>query len=140
MTLQDIKEISTGGQRVIRQQFSLGQEDFNRFADLSGDHNPIHVDPAYAAGTRFGATVSHGMLLFSVLRGVIEDHYPGSRLVNQDLKFPAPTYTDELFTVTLVEEAVTDSGVELTTTVVKADGQRGLEGRCQLALAGEGKA
>ena len=37
---------------------------FDRFARLSGDDNPIHVDPAFSARTRFGRTVAHGMLLY----------------------------------------------------------------------------
>ena len=54
----------------MERDLSFSQADFHRFARLSGDHNPIHVDPDYAAGTRFGATVSHGMLLFSAVRGL----------------------------------------------------------------------
>ena len=44
---------------------TLTQQDFDLFAKLSGDSNPIHVDPEFSARTRFGKTVSHGMLLFS---------------------------------------------------------------------------
>ena len=43
------------------------QDDFVRFARLSGDDNPIHVDAKFASTTRFGKTVAHGMLLYSVL-------------------------------------------------------------------------
>lgn len=42
----------------------LTQLDFNRFAALSHDDNPIHCDPAFAKTTHFGATVAHGMFLF----------------------------------------------------------------------------
>ena len=41
------------------------QDAFDRFAALSGDDNPIHVDPDFSARTRFGRTVSHGMLIYS---------------------------------------------------------------------------
>jgi len=34
--------------------------DFDRFARLTGDDNPIHCDPVFAATTHFGATVAHG--------------------------------------------------------------------------------
>ena len=37
-------------------------EDVQRFADVSGDTNPLHRDPAYAAKTRFGQCIAHGML------------------------------------------------------------------------------
>jgi len=65
----------------------LTQADFDAFANLSGDDNPIHVDPEFSAQTRFGRTVSHGMLLSTVLRGLLDELVPGSS--------PAPTFADE---------------------------------------------
>ncbi|WP_346838010.1 MaoC/PaaZ C-terminal domain-containing protein [Microbulbifer sp. SAOS-129_SWC] len=121
--------------RDFQRDFVLTQDDFNRFADLSGDHNPIHVDPEYSAATRFGATVSHGMLLFSVLRGLIHAHYPGARLQSQDLKFPAPAYADEQLTATLVAEApAADGCIELVTRITRGEEKVCLEGRCRLVL------
>ena len=73
----------------------LTQADFDAFASLSGDDNPIHVDPDFSARTRFGRTVSHGMLLSKVLRGLLDELVPGSSQVSQKLMFPAPTFTDE---------------------------------------------
>ena len=74
---------------------ALTQDDFNAFAKLSGDDNPIHVDPEFSAQTRFGRTVSHGMLLSTVLRGLLDQLVPDSRQVSQKLMFPSPTYADE---------------------------------------------
>jgi acyl dehydratase len=45
----------------------LTQEKINAYADASGDHNPLHVDAGFAAGTRFGGTIAHGMLVLSYL-------------------------------------------------------------------------
>ena len=69
----------------------FSQEDFDHFASLSGDNNPIHTDPDFCAATRFGRTVAHGLLLCSVLRGLIEQLTPGARLDEQAVMFPAPT-------------------------------------------------
>lgn len=74
---------------------TLTQADFDAFAALSGDNNPIHVDPEFSARTRFGRTVSHGVLLYSILRGVAEKLVPGARQTRQLTKFSAPTYADE---------------------------------------------
>jgi len=74
---------------------AFSQDDFDRFATLSGDDNPIHTDPAFSAATRFGRTVAHGVLLCSVLRGLAEQLAPGGRVVEQSVMFPAPTYTEE---------------------------------------------
>jgi len=73
----------------------FSQEDFDSFALLSGDTNPIHTDPDFSADTRFGRTVAHGLLLCSVLRGLIDRLVPGSRLTDTALMFPAPTFADE---------------------------------------------
>ena len=73
----------------------FSQADFDRFAHLSGDNNPIHTNPDFCAGTRFQRTVAHGLLLCSVLRGLIERLVPGGQLSEQSVMFPAPTYTNE---------------------------------------------
>ncbi len=74
---------------------TLTQADFDAFASLSGDDNPIHVDPEFSSRTRFGRTVSHGMLLSTVLRGLLDELAPGARQVSQKLMFPAPTFADD---------------------------------------------
>ena len=48
---------------LIERQWIPTQEEFDLFARISGDDNPIHVDPEFSARTRFGRTVSHGMLI-----------------------------------------------------------------------------
>lgn len=71
------------------------QADFDLFARLSGDNNPIHVDPHFSATTRFGRTVAHGMLLYSALWSVIGTRFPMVRQIEQQLMFPAPTYAED---------------------------------------------
>ena len=46
---------------------TLTQEKISRYALSGGDSNPLHTDPQYAAATRFGGTVAHGMLLLAYL-------------------------------------------------------------------------
>jgi len=77
---------------VLEKSFS--QADFDAFARLSGDDNPIHVDPAFSARTRFGKTVAHGALLCSVLRGLVEELVPGGRQLRQSTMYPAPSPAD----------------------------------------------
>ena len=85
----------TPSERSISVERTLTQGDFDAFAALSGDDNPIHVDPEFSARTSFGRTVSHGMLLYTILRGLAEKLAPGARQVSQELMFPAPAYADE---------------------------------------------
>lgn len=106
--------MTPGQQITIEHVFS--QDDFEHFALLSGDNNPIHTDPDFCAGTRFGRTVAHGLLLCSVLRGLIDRLKPGGRLSEASLMFPAPTYADEpmLFAVTVTGGSDDELELELS--------------------------
>jgi 3-hydroxybutyryl-CoA dehydratase len=50
---------------------TLTQEGIAAYADASGDHNPLHIDPAFAATTRFGGTIAHGMLVLAFLSDML---------------------------------------------------------------------
>jgi acyl dehydratase len=99
----------------------FSQADFDNFARLSGDNNPIHTNPDFSANTRFGRTVAHGLLLCSVLRGLINQLVPGQLLSEQSVMFPAPTFTDEPmnFTVTVTGNKI--DGLELKLEVKRLD-------------------
>jgi 3-hydroxybutyryl-CoA dehydratase len=62
------------------------------FAAVSGDHNPVHLDDAYAAGTIFGGRIAHGMLTAALVSAVIGEQLPGHGTVylKQALTFLAP--------------------------------------------------
>ena len=68
------------------------QQDIDRFADVSGDRNAVHLDEAYAAGTPFKGRVAHGMLSASFISGVLGTQLPGAGTiyVSQSLRFLAP--------------------------------------------------
>jgi len=105
------------------------QDDFDEFARLSGDDNPIHVDPAFAARTRFGRTVAHGMLLYGAICGTLSRHFPGAVQLEQRFTFPAPTYTDEEMTIQLtVIECLPGEQLRLSTTISNPQRQLTCEG------------
>lgn len=79
------------------------QEDFEAFARVSGDDNPIHVDPEFSARTAFGRTVSHGMLLYSKLWGLLVAAHPEVRQLSQTMMFPNPCYTGEDVALSITE-------------------------------------
>lgn len=79
---------------VHEETFEFAQSDFDRFAALSGDDNPLHVDPAFAARSRFGRTVGHGMLLYGVLCAALGRLLPGAAQLRQFLAFTAPVFAD----------------------------------------------
>lgn len=116
------------------------QAEFDRFAELSGDDNPIHVDPAFSAATRFGRTVAHGMLLYTALWGLIRRQFPGAVQESQDLMFPAPTYADEpvFLEVDLIERPAPDCLVLAVRVLTERANTLTLEGRTRIRLAGGG--
>jgi len=56
-----------GQELGVGQWLPITQERVNAFADVTGDHQYIHVDPARAAATPFGTTIAHGFLTLSLL-------------------------------------------------------------------------
>lgn len=67
-------------------------DDIERFADVSGDTNPIHVDEDYAATTVFKTRIAHGMLTASFISTVLGTRLPGPGCIylSQSLRFKAP--------------------------------------------------
>ena len=84
--------------------------DIRAFAALSGDANPIHLDEAYAATTRFGRRIAHGMLGASLISAVIGNDLPGtgSIYLSQTLKFIAPVYLGDTVTARVTVTEIRD--------------------------------
>ena len=70
------------------------QQDVSAFAQLSGDRNPLHVDPSYARTTEYGRPIVHGALLLGLVSRVLGMHIPGRRSVLLSVKaqFPKPLF------------------------------------------------
>jgi len=130
-----VKQALQVGQSFERRR-TFTQADFDRFAQLSGDNNPIHTDPVFAARTRFGKTVAHGMLLYSAICGALDQAAPGSLGLVHEMTFLNPTFAEEKVAVRLVvTELDQQSGlVDMQTLLVKPDGEMGLQGRTCLRL------
>ncbi len=88
-----MSQLSIPDRLVLERTFT--QADFDAFAELSGDDNPIHVDAAFAAQSRFGRTVAHGVMLYSVVRGMAALLVPDGQQASQQVMFAAPTYAGE---------------------------------------------
>jgi len=55
----------------------ISEKDVAMFAEVTGDDNPLHVDPEYAATTRFGKPIVHGVLLLGIISKVLGRDFPG---------------------------------------------------------------
>ena len=79
---------------IVGESQEFVQERVNEYAEASGDHNPIHIDPEYAVTTPFKATIVHGMLVFGVLSEMLATQFGESWDGGASLKvrFRAPIY------------------------------------------------
>ena len=78
--------------------------DVATFADLIGDHNPIHIDDEYARKSRFGKRLAHGVFTGGLISAVLGNCLPGpgSIYLSQQLEFLAPVFIGD--TITAVVE------------------------------------
>jgi len=114
----------------------FSQSDFDRFAALSGDSNPIHVDADFSAHTKFGATVAHGMLLYSAVLGAIRKFVPGDFVQQwQTLMFPNPTFTGTDVSIELMVTRAKSDLIRLETTTHNPNDTTGLQGETELRRA-----
>ena len=70
----------------------VGEKDLIKFADISGDYNPLHLDKKYAVGTEFKGQVVYGMFLAALVYRLVGMELPGKRalLVKESLEFKKP--------------------------------------------------
>ena len=113
-------------------------EAVHAFAASTGDTNPIHLDDAYAAGTRFGRRIAHGILVSGVISAVLGTRLPGPGAVylSQSLQFRAPVFVGDTVTARVEVVAVrTDKPViTLRTTCTRLDGVVAVEGEAVLLV------
>ncbi len=78
----------------------IDETDIQTFADLTGDHNPVHLDDAFARTTPFGRRIAHGMLTASLISSVLASKLPGegSIYLGQTLQFVAPVFPGDEIT------------------------------------------
>ena len=71
---------------------TVAEADVQAFAHVSGDHNPVHLDEAYAATTAFGTRIAHGMLSAGYISALIASELPGPGAIylGQTLSFRRP--------------------------------------------------
>ena len=119
----------------------ITNQEVEAFAAISGDHNPLHLDPEYAATTAFGECIAHGMLTGALISAAIAMQLPGpgSVYLSQNIQFRAPVMLGDTLTVTLT---VTDKHakrpwVTLQCEVANQEGKSVAKGEAQVAAPTE---
>jgi 3-hydroxybutyryl-CoA dehydratase len=82
-------------------EVSITDELVERFAELSGDQNPLHTDEAYAAKTKFGHRIPHGMIAGALFSRLVGMYLPGKYglYLSQTLRFHSPLTLRGIVTV-----------------------------------------
>ncbi len=123
----------TVGQKARRSK-TVTARDVELYAEITGDRNPLHFDPAFAAGTRFGRLVAQGGITSVMLNALVAMDLPGPGTVfmSQSLRYLAPTYLGDTLTAEIeVLSVKPDKPVcQLKATVTNQDGAAVLEGEC----------
>ncbi|PKM67596.1 MAG: enoyl-CoA hydratase [Firmicutes bacterium HGW-Firmicutes-19] len=118
------------------QQLTIGQSaEFSKiftsmevesFAEVSGDHNPVHLSAEYAATTRFKQRICHGHLVASLFSAILGTDLPGegSIYLGQSIKYLKPVYLDDTITakVTVIEIDEEKNRVKCETTAFNQHG------------------
>jgi 3-hydroxybutyryl-CoA dehydratase len=81
----------------------ITSEDVLAFADVSGDHNPIHISEEFASKTFFKTRIAHGMLTASLISTMLGTRLPGQGVIyfSQTLNFRAPVKIGDRVEVTV---------------------------------------
>lgn len=116
--------------------------DVRAFAEVTGDRNPVHLDEEYAAATRFGRRIAHGMLGASLISAVLAGKLPGRGTVylSQTLRFTAPVFLGDALTARVVVKALREDKpvVTLETFCTNQRGERVVEGEAVVLAPGAG--
>ena len=89
--------------QVCTFQKKVSDEDVRKFAEVTGDKNPLHLDDEFARTTMFKERIAHGMIGAGIISGGLAMHMPGlgTTYLEQDLKFMRPVRIGDVLTVEL---------------------------------------
>lgn len=108
------------------------------FAEISGDYNPIHLDEQFAADSRFGRRIAHGMLSGALISSVLGMKFSEEKIVylSQTMRFEAPVFIGDTITVTARVKTIREDKpvVTLETTCTNQNGDSVVTGEAAVML------
>ena len=119
------------GQKATR-SITLTADHVKKFAELTGDYNPLHFDESFASKTKFGRLVVQGGLTTGLLHALVAMDMPGPGTVflSQNWKFIAPVFIDDSITAEakVISVHETKPVTQLEIRVIRQNGETVLEG------------
>ncbi|HEX7968757.1 MAG TPA: MaoC family dehydratase [Stellaceae bacterium] len=122
-------------------EHTVTEADVVKFADISGDHNPVHLDEAFARATRFKGRIVHGMLSASFLSTAIASRLPGPGTIylTQNLSFRAPVRIgDKVEARVTVTDIIRDKARVVLKTVCRVGDTVVIDGDALVMVPGRG--
>jgi acyl dehydratase len=121
----------TVGQKASR-SLTLTAEHVEKYAEITGDYNPLHFDEAFAKGTKFGGLVVQGGLTTGILNALVAMDMPGPGTVflSHDFKFVAPVFVGDTITgeAEVLSVHATKPVTQLKIVITRQTGETVLEG------------
>jgi 3-hydroxybutyryl-CoA dehydratase len=131
-----IDELSVGDAAELAK--TVTESDIAMFAEVTGDFNPVHIDPVAAEKSVFGGRIAHGMLSAGFISAVLAMRLPGagSIYLSQTLRFTKPVRIGDTVTarVEVLEVIVPKRRVRLATTCRNQNGEVVVEGEALVML------
>jgi len=117
---------------------TFGEAEVEKFAELTGDRNPLHMDEAFAARTRFKRRIAQGILSASLISTCIGMRLPGTGAIylDQTLRFVKPVYLGDTVTLTATVSHIREDKPLLTLSTIwtNQDGLKVIEGEAHVML------
>jgi 3-hydroxybutyryl-CoA dehydratase len=136
MKIKKFEEIEIGQSAELNREIS--EEDIQIFADLSGDHNPIHMDEDFAKNTIFKGRIAHGILSTAFISTLLARDLPGPGTIylSQNVIFKRPVRINDTITakVEVIEKNEEKSQIKLRTTCVNQNGKLVVDGQALVML------
>lgn len=137
MRILCFEDLQEGMREVLLK--AVMETDVIGFAELSGDSNPIHLCDDYAATTRFGQRIAHGLYTASLISAVLGTRLPGPGAVyrSQTLNFLGPVKIGDVVTIIVeVIELVPEGRKVHLHCEASVDGKPVLEGEAIVSVPG----
>ena len=130
------EELSIG--RAAERARTVTEQDVLRYAELTGDFNPVHVDAEAAARSRFGERIAHGMLTAGYVSAGLGMDLPGPGAIylGQTIRFTRPVKLGDTITARAEVTALVPEKrrATLATTCRNQHGEVVLEGEATILL------
>jgi acyl dehydratase len=122
----------TIGRKATR-TMTVTADDVRRYAELTGDYNPLHFDEEFAANTRFGRLVAQGGITTGLLHALVAMDMPGpgSVFLDQTWTFTSPVFIGDTITAEaeILSVHATKPVTQLGIRIRRQDGETVLEGK-----------